>query len=185
MAHQTTNAGDLKTTSGTVTVSPGKLAATFQVKITGDTTVEPDETYRVTLSNPVNATIARGIATGTILDDDPSSGLRASVGDARISEGNSGQRLLTFTITLSDPAPTLVTVDYSTASQTATAGVDLTPTSGTAKIAAGKTSIDVAVPIRGDATPEPDETFTFTLANPTGGAALGRSVAIGTILNDD
>jgi hypothetical protein len=52
-------------------------------------------------------------------------------------------------------------------------------------VAAGKTSIDVAVPIRGDATPEPDETFTFTLANPTGGPALGRSVAIGTILNDD
>jgi glucose/arabinose dehydrogenase len=185
VSHQTTNAGDLKTTSGTVTLNPGKLGATFQVKLSGDTTVEPDETYRVALSNPVNATIARAIGTGTILNDDPSSGLRVSVGDARISEGNSGQRLLTFTITLSDPAPAPVTVDYSTASQTAIAGSDFNPTSGTAKIAAGKAGVTVAVPIRGDATPEPDETFTFTLSNPTGGAALGRSVAIGTILNDD
>jgi glucose/arabinose dehydrogenase len=185
VSHQTTNDGDLKTNSGTVTLIPGKLTATFQVKTLGDTSVEPNETYRVTLSNPVNALIAKATATGTILNDDPSSGLRAGVGDAAISEGNSGQRLLEFTITLSDPAPAPVTISYATAPQTATAGTDYTTKVGIAKIAAGKTGVDVVVTLRGDATPEPDETFTLTLSSPSGGATLGRATATGTILNDD
>jgi glucose/arabinose dehydrogenase len=185
VAHQTTNDGDLKTKPGTVTIAPGKLSATFQVKTYGDTAVEPDETYRVTLSDPVNAVIARATATGTLLNDDPGSGLRASVGDASISEGNSGQRQLVFTVTLSQPAATTVNVSYATASQTATAGVDFTARTGTVKIAAGKQSVDLPIVVRGDALPEPDETFTLHISAPTGGAVLGRASATGTILNDD
>jgi hypothetical protein len=36
----------------------------------GDKTVEPNETFKVTLSNAVNATISKGIGTGTIINDD-------------------------------------------------------------------------------------------------------------------
>ena len=185
VSHQTTNDGDVKTKPGTITLKPGKLAATFQVKTLGDTNTEPAETYRVTLSNPVNAVIAKGTATGTVIDDDPGSGLRLSVGDAAISEGDSGKRQLAFTITLSDPAPGIVTVSYTTAGQSATAGTDYTTKTGTAKFLAGKSSVEVTVILRGDATPEPNETFTFTLSGPTGGAILGRAVGTGTIINDD
>jgi hypothetical protein len=76
-------------------------------------------------------------------------------------------------------------VQYATAAQSALAGSDFTPRSGTVKFPAGTTSVDVAVVVRGDATPEPDETFGFTLANPSGGAALDRSSATGAVLNDD
>lgn len=36
----------------------------------GDTTVEPDETFSVVLSNAVNATIGDGTGVGTIGNDD-------------------------------------------------------------------------------------------------------------------
>ena len=40
------------------------------VNVNGDLTVEPDETFFVTLSNPTDATIADPTGQGTILDDD-------------------------------------------------------------------------------------------------------------------
>lgn len=45
-------------------------AATFEVPITGDTTVEPVETFAATLGAPTNAIVADGTATVTITDDD-------------------------------------------------------------------------------------------------------------------
>ena len=62
--------GDYVTSTGTVTFQPGETAKAVPVSIVGDTTVEPNETFTVTLSSPVNATIAGGAATVTINNDD-------------------------------------------------------------------------------------------------------------------
>ncbi len=48
----------------------GATSQTVNVTINGDVTIEPDETFNMTLSNPVGGTIFDGIAVGTILDDD-------------------------------------------------------------------------------------------------------------------
>jgi chitinase len=56
--------------SGTLTFAPGEITKTLQVPIIGDELVEPDETFAINLSSPVNAGIADGQAIGTILDDD-------------------------------------------------------------------------------------------------------------------
>ena len=61
---------DYVATSGTLTFNAGETSKTVSVTINGDTVVEPDETFTVTLSSPTNATIATGSATGTILNDD-------------------------------------------------------------------------------------------------------------------
>lgn len=53
----------------------------------------------------------------------------------------------TFTVSLSSTYASNVTVDYSTADQTATAGVDYTSTSGTLTFTPGQTSKTVVVPI--------------------------------------
>ena len=50
--------------------APGKTTKTINVAVKGDTTVEPDETMSVSLSVPVNATVASGSATGSIKNDD-------------------------------------------------------------------------------------------------------------------
>jgi len=62
---------DYTSANGTVTFAPGETSKTINVAVVGDTTYEPDETFTVTLSNPVNATIGTGSATGTIQNDDP------------------------------------------------------------------------------------------------------------------
>jgi hypothetical protein len=63
---------DYVTASGSVTFNRGVTTASVNITVNGDTTIEPDETLTVTLSAPVNATIADGSATGTIQNDDRS-----------------------------------------------------------------------------------------------------------------
>jgi hypothetical protein len=71
--------------SGTVTFAAGQTSQTVNVGVVGDTAVESDETFTVTLSNPVGATLSRAVATGTILNDDlpspPVDGSRLFTGD--------------------------------------------------------------------------------------------------------
>ncbi|QEL14969.1 DUF4394 domain-containing protein [Limnoglobus roseus] len=55
----------------TITFAPGETTKTVTVDVTGDTTVEADETFFVTLSAPTGATLgasAKGV--GTIVNDD-------------------------------------------------------------------------------------------------------------------
>ena len=59
---------DYTTTSGTVNFSAGEQVKTIAVPILSDSKKnEANETFLVVLSNPMNATIADGTATGTIL----------------------------------------------------------------------------------------------------------------------
>lgn len=57
---------DYVATSGTLTFNPGETSKTIAVAVVGDQTIEPDEQFTVSLSNPVNATVLAGTASGTI-----------------------------------------------------------------------------------------------------------------------
>ncbi|BCT93544.1 hypothetical protein LYSHEL_25680 [Lysobacter helvus] len=61
---------DYVSASGSLSFAPGQTARSFDVVINGDLAREPDETFLVTLSNPVNATLLDAQATGRILTDD-------------------------------------------------------------------------------------------------------------------
>ncbi len=61
---------DFVVDNGTLTFNPGVVTRQFHVIVDGDTTVEDDETFTVTLSNPSNATISDATAKGTIENDD-------------------------------------------------------------------------------------------------------------------
>jgi hypothetical protein len=67
-----TAGSDYAAAVGTLTFAPGEVTKAVSVGVMGDAIVEPDETFSVTLSNPMNATIADATAVGTILDDDTS-----------------------------------------------------------------------------------------------------------------
>jgi hypothetical protein len=60
--------GDFSSVSGTLTITPPATTGTILVPIHSDALVEPQETFFVNLSSPVNATIADDQATGTITD---------------------------------------------------------------------------------------------------------------------
>jgi Calx-beta domain len=62
--------GDYQTTSGMVTFAPADTSETVSVPVVGDTAVEPNETFLVNLSTPVNAAIGDGQGQGTITNDD-------------------------------------------------------------------------------------------------------------------
>ena len=107
-----------------------------------------------------------------------------SIADLSVAEGNGDHAHFMFEVTLDQAADGPVTVAYSTANGTATAGSDYTATSGTLTFAAGETSKTVHVDIGGDTASEANETFTVTLSNASG-ATIADATAVGTIVDDD
>ena len=68
-ANGTAAAGsDYVAKSGTLFFPPGVSTRPISVTVNGDTTVEPNETFSVTLSNPTNAVLGTATGTGTILN---------------------------------------------------------------------------------------------------------------------
>ncbi len=175
---------DYEVLSGTVTFAPGETRQTIHAHINGDRVVEATETYRIRLSAPTNATIADDVGIVTITNDDAAALPTLSIADARITEGNSGTKLMNLTVTLSAPAAGPVTVGYATANGTATTGSDYSAQSGTLSFAAGETSKTIQVAITGDRTSEANESFRVNLTNPTG-AVIADGEAVATITNDD
>ena len=95
-----------------------------------------------------------------------------------------GSSAANFTITLSAPATSAVTVAYTTADDSATAGADYTATSGTVTFLPGETVKTVPVPISGDTLSEGDETFSLNVAVVDGAEALvGDERGVVTVQN--
>jgi hypothetical protein len=167
-ADGTATAGsDYRAGAWTVEIPPGAVSGTVRVDVFGDRVHEPDETFSVVLSSPVNAALGDTHATGRILNDD-APGL--SIADLDAVEPPSGSRDAVFTVTLSPPSGSPVSVAYATTALTATAGDDFTPVSGTLVFDPGVTALPVAVPVLADALAEGMETFRVDLSAPSGAA---------------
>ncbi|MGA8806743.1 MAG: Calx-beta domain-containing protein [Thermoanaerobaculia bacterium] len=183
----TANSGfDFVATQGTVTFGAGETLKTFNIPIIGDTLAETDETFFVQLSNPVNAAIERGTATGTIIDDDHGGPPipAATIDNVSINEGNAGLSSATFTARLSISSATLTRVRFQTQDGTATAGSDYVAASGELTFQPGETAKTFTISILGDAVFEPDETFKVVITG-ADNATFSTSPAICTIVNDD
>jgi hypothetical protein len=178
-----TTGSDFQAASGTLTFAPGEMSKTVIVAVNGDRLGEANETFVVNLSNPTNATIADGQATGTIIDDEP----RISIGDVTKSEGRKGRTtLFTFTVTLSAASDQPVTMSYRTADGTATtAGNDYVAKTGTLTFAAGETTKTITIEVKGDRNKEGSETFYLDLFGLSSNASFTKNRGIGTIQNDD
>lgn len=61
---------DYLTTSGSITLPPGVTSTSIVVTVRGDQLSETNETFLVQVSDVTGATLARGQAIGTIIDDD-------------------------------------------------------------------------------------------------------------------
>ncbi|MFD2185046.1 ExeM/NucH family extracellular endonuclease, partial [Rhodoplanes azumiensis] len=111
-----------------------------------------------------------------------------SIDSVSVLEGDSGTKVMTFTVTRSDTS-TAFSVNYATANGTATAGSDYVAQNGTLTFAAGGPATQqVSITIYGDTINEGNETFTVALSNvvnTTGTTAIGTGTGTGTIVNDD
>jgi len=82
---------DYATTTGTATVASGQTTTTVNIPLCGDTEYEGDESFMVTLSAPVNATLGTASATGKLLNDDAPPLVAAYQFDELVWNGTSGQ----------------------------------------------------------------------------------------------
>jgi len=166
------------------TIPAGTLSKTFTVTVNGDTTLESNETFFVNVYGVVGATAVDPTGVGTISNDDVSQS-SLSINNATVTEGNSGSKTLTFTVSLSAAAGSAVTYNISTANNTATAGSDYVASSLVGQsIPAGVTSKTFSVTINGDTTIEPNESFYVNVYG-VQGATVADPTGVGTIANDD
>jgi hypothetical protein len=93
--------GDFQPVHKTISFAPGQTAKTVSVTIFGDTTIEPDEVFGMTLSHSKGAPRDDGSGTVTVLDDDL---ITVSIANGATLEKDSGTKNLTIHLTLSDPS---------------------------------------------------------------------------------
>ncbi|RMF81150.1 MAG: hypothetical protein D6737_05885 [Chloroflexi bacterium] len=149
---------------------------------------EPDENFTVTLGPITNGQVGASPGVATIEDDDVA---KFSIDDRSLNEGDAGTVDMNFTVKLSRDVEETVTIDVSTADDTATAPADYveipagTPQTVTFNPGDPLEQI-VTVTINGDGIDEGDsERFFINLSNPTGVAEIKDGQGIGIIRDDD
>ncbi|HVG24683.1 MAG TPA: Calx-beta domain-containing protein, partial [Thermoanaerobaculia bacterium] len=158
---------------------------TADVTINDDKIKEGDETFTVSLSDPINGvTIGNpSQATLTILNDDVDGGQINVQGPVYAME-NAGT--LVFTVTRTGANEGAASVQFATSNETATAGSDYQAVTTTLNWADGDgTPRTVTINLLDDDAIENDESFRVTLTNVTGATPGVNLEAQGYIQNDD
>ena len=166
---------DYMATTGTVTIEATETEATFSVLTTGDTLDEDNETFTVTLtSSSLGFENIEVMAKGTIEDnDDPQTFLGGTVPAAGEAAGD-----FEIPVTIVASGRT-VSMDWTTADGTATAGEDFTAASGTLTFPPGDTEKTITVTIVDDLLDEEDkEDFSIQFSNPSNITAQNASIAV-------
>ena len=136
--------------SGSVDFPISSTSQVITVTISGDTDVEEDEGFIVTLSSPTDTNLDTDTADGTIQNDDTRVDLGATSADK--AEGNSGDIAFTFTVTRTGLVSGASSVDYViTGNGSDPADADDfggTLPSGTVNFSASDTSKEITVNVR-------------------------------------
>lgn len=176
---------DYAPTSGTLIFPANVTSQTFTIGIVNDNLDETNETFEVHLDNPGGGASlgTRNVATVGITDNDAGGEIKLSAAAYRFSETNEEA---VITLTRSGGVAGEVSVDVVISDVTATGDEDYIATAETVSFEAGETTATFVLLIDNDSLPEGDETMTIDLANPTGGATLGRGTnAVVTIVDDE
>jgi uncharacterized protein (TIGR03118 family) len=190
-----TSPSDYTANFGSINFAPGEMSKTITVQVKGDTTLEPDETFFVILSDPANATIADGQGVGTILNDDsatPGSSVQFQPATYTVSEGVGS---FVVTVTRSDTT-SVATVDFTTSDSAgsnpcsvingfASQRCDYMISEGTLQFEPGESSKTIPISIVDDVYVEGNESFSLTLSNPSGFSLGANSTATVTITDND
>jgi hypothetical protein len=167
---------------GLLVFAAGETEKRITVLLLGDESNEPNESLSVRLQNPSLgfSVVEPNVATVTILDDDQPGAVSFTAPEFRFDE-----TAVAATLSLARSGPGgLVTVAYTLSGISATPGADFVGTGGTIVFLPGETHKSITIPLLADSLLELDESFLVTLANPTGGLALGSpSTTLVTVRN--
>jgi large repetitive protein len=190
-AHWATTSGtatggiDYRASAGNLYFKTGQTTRYAKILIKPDGLAEGPESFSVTLSSVVGATVGDGTGTVTIADEEGGSPAAVSIGSATVAEGDSGpSRYVWVPVTLDTPPGANVTVNYTTSGGDATVGVDYFGHTGTLKFGPKARSNFVLVYLNGDTAAEGDETFFVTLSSPVN-ATIGAGTGVVTIVDND
>ncbi len=169
-----------------LTLAAGSPSGSISISTIEDSILDDGETLIVTLSSVSNTvdqvTIGTPNSAEATIDDD--STVTLSLSNATVDEGEPAE----FTVTMSGHVAREVTVDWTTADDTATAPEDYAAASGRLTFRPDEPlTRTLMVQTSGDTRAEGDETFVVRLSNPTGpsGVSLDDDFeGTGTILDD-
>ena len=176
--------------AATVTIPKGKTEAAFAVATVDDQADEPDGSVTVSLAGNGGAyTVAASpgdAASVKVADDDAASDVpMLSVDDATAQEKD---RLIRFTVRLSEPAGKPVWVGYHTRHSTPVSArqyEDYVSLGSSLRFGPTETEQEVLVYVFDDSHDEGSETFELVLESQTEGVGVADGVAVGTIVNSD
>lgn len=170
---------DYTSRSGKVTMQPGVVSVSRQVVTLQDSELETDEDFVLVLTELTNANILETRITGTIIDDDtviPD----ISIDSITLQEGGGAD----LTVSLSEQATDVVTVDFATVDGTAVVGSDYTAVTGNLTFAIGELSKTITVDSLQDLDVEGDETYDVQLSNAVNGV-ITQGTGVVTIEDND
>jgi hypothetical protein len=169
---------DYQLPAGTLTFAPGVTSLPIPLfTVSDDSLFESNETIRVALSAPVNATLGNKVVeTYTIQDNDTAPTVSFSASNP--VTGPKATTLVKLTVTLSAAAGVPVSVDYDVTGGTAVnGGVDFSLPNGTLTFQPGQVSKTIPVTVVNTTRHEPDQTIDVALSNPV-------NATLGTIAQD-
>ena len=166
--------------SGQLTFPPGDVQEDVPIAIHDNIAAQRMTSFRLVLSNAVNATIARAQTRISIVDNDTIVATPALLArDAAVDQRDGS---VIVPILLGGPrgqvSNSAVTVHYATANGSATAVNDYVPKSGTLTFAPGETVKNVTIDLRNPAGAQPTRRFTLNLSSPTNATILGGQAVV-------
>lgn len=176
--------GDYLLASGTLSIPPFSISASFNITIVDDGFNEDNETIKIALSAPQNGSLSSVepiLHTVTLIDNDSNPGVRFSSVGADFSES---EGTVSLPVSLAAVSALDVEVEYLVTGSADAA--DHTLTDGTIMIPAGQLEGAIQFDITDDLTGESSETIIITLQDPPVNATLeSPSSAVVTIIDND
>ncbi|MEM7034379.1 MAG: Calx-beta domain-containing protein, partial [Chloroflexota bacterium] len=169
---------DYTASSGSVTFAPFETSKAIAIALNDDSQSETTESFLVTIANvTAPVIIADDQAIGIIFDDDLA---HLTINDVTVTEGEDAQ----FSISLTQPSATDVTVTIETMNNTAQANEDYAVLADEVVIPTGVTEQTISIPTIDDTLVETSETFFVRLVNPLN-APIADNQGVATILDND
>jgi hypothetical protein len=170
-----TAGSDYTAVTQTLSFAAGEMSKTVLVAITDDNLAEPNETVLGSIVGASVGSIDVGSVSTTIRDNEQSIWSLAT----STSTVNESAGFIAYTVTRTG-STAAATIDFSTASGTATGGSDYTAGTQTLSFAAGEMLKTVFVSITDDSLAEANETLAAVITNASSGTIITPSGTSGT-----
>jgi uncharacterized delta-60 repeat protein len=168
-------------TSNTLTFYAGETVKAISLPLLYDPQVTGNLMFTLSLANP-SAGVLVSPSNTVIVVQDADAGLSFTTNVSSVYK-NAGSAVIP--VVCSNPGVEPLSVNYSTANNTAVAGVDYTATSGTLLFTGGVGTKTFSVPILNNSLLNGNHTFTVNLSSPTNGTLVAPTTNQVTIINNN